>query len=102
MIRAAHFSKNGKCAFYYAVAFANVSDADLKNNLKGLRRKLADEYGWKALYIFTNKTLGEWIEEKPTTLDGLWNISGIGDKNSGINCLSDRDANWKNTESSYK
>lgn len=55
-------------------------DEGLEKNLKAFRKKLADESGRKAFYIFTNKTLDELVEKKPTTLKELKKISGIGDK----------------------
>lgn len=58
----------------------SLSDEGLEESLKAFRKKLADESGRKAFYIFTNKTLDELIEKKPTTLEALRNISGIGDK----------------------
>ncbi|QUW21455.1 NERD domain-containing protein [Sporosarcina sp. Marseille-Q4063] len=57
-----------------------VSNEDLEVKLKEFRKKTADESGRKAFHIFTNKTLDSLIEIKPTTLEDLRKVPGIGDK----------------------
>ncbi|TQR10951.1 NERD domain-containing protein [Psychrobacillus soli] len=57
-----------------------LSDEDLVLKLKKFRKRLADETERKAFYIFTNKTLDGLVEIKPTTLDELRKVEGIGDK----------------------
>lgn len=57
-----------------------ISDEDLELKLKKFRKKTTDESGRKAFHIFTNKTLDELVEKKPTSLEGLRKIRGIGDK----------------------
>lgn len=41
--------------------------------------KKAKEQNVKAFYIFTNKTLEELIMKKPTTIEELKKINGIGE-----------------------
>ena len=55
-----------------------VSNEDLELKLKKFRKQTADESGRKAFHIFTNKTLDSLVEIKPTTLDELREIPGIG------------------------
>ena len=57
-----------------------VLNEDLEMKLKKFRKQTADESGRKAFHIFTNKTLDSLLETKPTTLDELRQIQGIGDK----------------------
>lgn len=57
-----------------------LSDEELALALKKFRKRLADETERKAFYIFTNKTLDELVEMRPSTLDALRNIEGIGEK----------------------
>ena len=57
-----------------------VSKEDLELKLKKFRKKTADDSGLKAFHIFTNKTLDSLVEIKPTTLDELREIPGIGTK----------------------
>ncbi|WP_194841681.1 HRDC domain-containing protein, partial [Sporosarcina obsidiansis] len=56
------------------------SNNDLESKLKEYRKKVADETGRKAFHIFTNKTMDELIEMRPTTLESLREIQGFGDK----------------------
>lgn len=56
------------------------TNADLELILKEFRKKIAEETGRKAFYIFTNKTLDDLMEKRPTTLEELRQIQGIGDK----------------------
>ena len=57
-----------------------ISNEDLEVKLKEFRKKAADDSGRKAFHIFTNKTLDELVEKKPTSLENLRKITGIGDK----------------------
>lgn len=57
-----------------------ISNEDLEVKLKEFRKKAADDSGRKAFHIFTNKTLDELVEKKPTSLENLRKIRGIGDK----------------------
>ncbi len=57
-----------------------ISNEDLEVKLKEFRKKAADNSGRKAFHIFTNKTLDELVEKKPTSLENLRKITGIGDK----------------------
>ncbi|MEK5038053.1 NERD domain-containing protein [Sporosarcina sp. FSL K6-3457] len=57
-----------------------LSDEELELKLKKFRKKLADETERKAFHIFTNKTLDSLIEMRPTTLEALRKVEGIGDK----------------------
>ena len=57
-----------------------LSDEELELKLKKFRKSLADETERKAFHIFTNKTLDSLVEMRPTTLDALRKVEGIGDK----------------------
>jgi hypothetical protein len=57
-----------------------VSNEGLELRLKEFRKKISNESGHKAFYIFTNKTLDNLVEKRPTTLEDLRKIPGIGDK----------------------
>jgi hypothetical protein len=59
---------------------AVVSNEDLELILKEFRKRVAEDSERKAFHIFTNKTLDELIVKKPTTLEELRKIQGIGDK----------------------
>lgn len=58
----------------------NLRDGKLEVVLKKFRMTIANETGVKAFHIFTNKTLDELIDKKPTTLKELKTVSGIGEK----------------------
>ncbi len=62
------------------VELEEVSKVDLELTLKKFRKRLSEESGRKAFYIFTNKSLDELVEKRPTSLDELRGIQGIGDK----------------------
>ena len=57
-----------------------ASDADPKllATLKDLRRSLANQHGVPAFVIFADRTLIELAAQRPTTLDAMRNIHGIG------------------------
>ena len=57
-----------------------IPNQDLELKLKEFRKKAADASGRKAFHIFTNKTLDELLDKRPTSLENLRKISGIGDK----------------------
>jgi ATP-dependent DNA helicase RecQ len=56
------------------------SNETLFNNLKLFRKNLAKKRRTKAYKIFPDRTLLEFINEKPTSLDDLENIYGVGPK----------------------
>lgn len=56
------------------------SSADLWENLRALRRKLADEQGLPAYVIFHDRTLRELAAFLPGSLEEMRDISGIGDR----------------------
>lgn len=58
----------------------SISNENLELRLKEFRKKVADASGRKAFHIFTNKTLDELVEKRPTSLDELRKVQGIGDK----------------------
>lgn len=55
-------------------------DAPLLSALKAKRRALAEQAGVPAYIIFNDRTLIEMAETRPTTLDGMAQISGVGAK----------------------
>lgn len=57
-----------------------LSNEELELELKKFRKRIADETERKAFYIFTNKTLDGLVEKRPTTLDELREVQGIGPK----------------------
>ena len=62
-----------------------VNNEEFTVHLKSLRRNIAKYNKIDKLYnVFTNKTLDEILEKKPTTLDELVLIKGIGKKNSDL------------------
>ncbi len=61
-------------------AMVNEEDAPLLSALKAKRRGLAEAAKAPAYIIFTDKTLIEMAETRPTDLDAMARISGIGAK----------------------
>ncbi len=55
-------------------------DAPLLSALKAKRRALAEEAGVPAYIVFPDRTLIEMAERRPTTLDEMARISGVGAK----------------------
>jgi ATP-dependent DNA helicase RecQ len=55
-------------------------DETLFTQLRGLRKKLADERAVPAYVIFGDNTLRLMAREYPTTPDALRRISGVGEK----------------------
>ncbi len=55
-----------------------IEDADLMDELKKLRRQIADENGWPAYIVMSDRTLHALATDKPTTLDAFGNVFGIG------------------------
>ncbi|MEM9796203.1 MAG: DNA helicase RecQ [Pseudomonadota bacterium] len=56
----------------------NEEDAPLLSALKAKRRALAEAQGVPAYVVFTDRTLIEMAETRPTTLDAMARISGVG------------------------
>ncbi|MGI9646962.1 MAG: RecQ family ATP-dependent DNA helicase [Acidimicrobiia bacterium] len=48
--------------------------------LRAVRRRLADAAGVPAYVVFSDATLAEMVEHRPTTPEGLLQISGVGPK----------------------
>ena len=63
-----------------AKALVAEEDAPLLSALKAKRRALAEAQGVPAYVVFTDKTLIEMVERRPTTLDQMAGISGVGAK----------------------
>ena len=55
-------------------------DRSLFDDLRILRHDLASEAGVPAYVVFTDETLREMAKFRPTTLDGMLRIKGIGEK----------------------
>ncbi len=55
-------------------------DADLLSALKAKRRALAEAAGVPAYVVFADRTLIEMAENRPTTLDQMMGITGVGAK----------------------
>ncbi|KGM50192.1 DNA helicase RecQ [Pseudooceanicola atlanticus] len=58
----------------------NEEDEPLLSALKAKRRELAEAQGVPAYIIFNDRTLIEMAEARPTDLDGMARISGVGAK----------------------
>ena len=63
-----------------AKALVSEEDAPLLASLKARRRGLAEAQGVPAYVIFTDRTLIEMAETRPSTLDQMARISGVGAK----------------------
>jgi ATP-dependent DNA helicase RecQ len=61
-----------------AKALVSEEDAGLMSALKAKRRALADALGVPAYVVFPDRTLAEMAERRPTTLDAMAAISGVG------------------------
>lgn len=59
-------------------ALVSDEDAPLLSALKAKRRALAEAASVPAYVIFTDRTLIEMAEKRPTTLDGIAQITGVG------------------------
>ena len=57
-------------------------DRELFEELRQLRRKLADEENVPAFVIFADSVLREMAEKRPSTQENLLSLSGIGQKKS--------------------
>ena len=56
----------------------NEEDAPLLSALKAKRRALAESAGVPAYIVFTDRTLIEMAEKRPTTLDEMAQVTGVG------------------------
>lgn len=56
-----------------------VENDPLFEHLRALRKRLADEEGVPPFVIFSDKTLRDLCQKRPTTLEGMLNVSGIGE-----------------------
>ncbi|KEO61270.1 DNA helicase RecQ [Thioclava indica] len=63
-----------------AKALVSDEDAPLLSALKAKRRALAEAAGMPAYIIFNDRTLIEMAEKRPTTLDEMAGIGGVGAK----------------------
>ncbi|MBV0891042.1 DNA helicase RecQ [Paracoccus sp. Z118] len=61
-------------------AQVDEEDAPLLSALKAKRRELAESQGVPAYVIFPDKTLIEMAQSRPSTLDGMARIGGVGAK----------------------
>jgi ATP-dependent DNA helicase RecQ len=61
-------------------ATAGLRDSPLFEELRALRRSLADERNVPAYVVFSDATLLEMTEQRPTTEAELLSISGVGPK----------------------
>lgn len=55
-----------------------LEDEDLMDGLKALRRKLADDAGVPPYVVFHDATLLEMVQCRPTSLNSLLDITGVG------------------------
>jgi ATP-dependent DNA helicase RecQ len=55
-------------------------DRNLFEELRKLRRKLAEERGLPPFVVFSDATLRDVARKRPSTFDGLLTVHGIGDK----------------------
>jgi len=62
-----------------SVPIAGVEDKILFEALRALRKRLAEKEGFPPYIVFSDKTLHYMATVKPTTLDALGSISGIGE-----------------------
>jgi ATP-dependent DNA helicase RecQ len=61
-------------------SLVSEEDAPLLSALKAKRRALAEAQSVPAYIIFNDRTLIEMAEQRPTTLDGMARVSGVGAK----------------------
>jgi ATP-dependent DNA helicase RecQ len=61
-------------------AVVDEEDADLLSALKAKRRALAEAQGVPAYVVFPDRTLIEMAQMRPTTLDQMMGINGVGVK----------------------
>lgn len=59
--------------------FHDSQTSELEKALKQFRLQKAKEQNVKAFYVFTNRTLEELIMKKPTTIEALKKVNGIGE-----------------------
>ena len=58
---------------------SNDGDPDLVDCLKGVRKKLADEHGFPAYIIFSDKTLHDMASKVPKDLTQFLQVHGVGE-----------------------
>lgn len=57
-----------------------IEDTDLFDKLKKLRREVAEENGWPAYIVMSDKTLHALATEKPLSQEAFGNVFGIGER----------------------
>ncbi|MGN0234387.1 MAG: DNA helicase RecQ [Bacteroidaceae bacterium] len=57
-----------------------IEDAELFDSLKKLRREVAEENGWAAYIVMSDKTLHALATEKPLSQEAFGNVYGIGER----------------------
>ena len=62
-----------------AIPTGPPADRAVLERLRAWRREVADEKGWPAYRILTNATAEQLAREKPTTLEELLSVNGIGE-----------------------
>lgn len=62
----------------YGVSGSAEADPELYETLRALRASIAAEEGVPAYIVFSNATLADMAAKKPTDLDGLLSVSGVG------------------------
>jgi ATP-dependent DNA helicase RecQ len=72
-------AKKPKVAAAARLGAVSAAANDLFDRLRALRKTLAGEFGVPPYVIFHDKTLLEMAEARPTTLDALRQIGGVGD-----------------------
>ena len=60
-------------------AIASGEDMELFNQLKIVRKRIAEAYHWPAYIVLSDRSLHQLAIEKPTTLAAFGNIYGIGE-----------------------
>lgn len=69
-----------KAAARNRIVFKHEADSRLWEDLRLLRRELADEQGVPPYVVFHDATLMEMVESRPQTLRQLGRISGVGER----------------------
>lgn len=58
----------------------NISSAELEAKLRALRRGLAERNGWPPYRVFTETTLRDLLDRRPTTMEEMKKVTGLGPK----------------------
>ena len=95
LLRSADAKKRQKRTSEKLAADWEGVDRDLFDDLRILRHDLAAQSGVPAYVVFPDATLRNLARTRPSTLDGMLNVKGIGEKKLGdygeafLECIQD-------------